>query len=93
VRPPNEPDRGPAAGEGAQAPEDVVPRRIRDLNAAHGHIGHGPDAHHEVRPLQGGVDLVAQADGGAGGPAAGAARPEMDEALVGRKAARTRSWC
>jgi hypothetical protein len=35
-------DVGHGAGEDAQALEDMVPRDLRDLDAAHGHLGQGP---------------------------------------------------
>ena len=63
LRPPDEPDVGHAPGEDAQAPQDVVPRDVRDLDAAHRHLGQGSAAHHGVRLLQDGVDLAAQAAG------------------------------
>ena len=75
LRPSDQPDLWHAAGEDAQALEDVVPRRVRDLDSAHGHLGQGPGAHHGLRLVQDGVDLTAQAAGGAGAPRSGAARP------------------
>jgi hypothetical protein len=80
-----------------QALEDVVPRRVRDLDAAHRHRGHGPDAPHGVRLLQDGVELATQAkgaEGGAGGRSG--SRSALSSRWTRRswaeKAARTRSW-
>ena len=66
LRPSDEPDLGHAAGEDAQALQDVVPRDLRDLDAAHRHLGQGPAAHHGLRLLQDGVDVAAQAARGDG---------------------------
>ena len=66
LRPSDEPDVGHAAGEDAQAVQGVVPRGVRDLDAAHRHLGQGPAAHHGLRLLQDGVDLAAQAQRGDG---------------------------
>ena len=87
LRPPDEPDVGHAAGEDAQAVQDVVPRGVRDLDAAHRHLGQGPAAHHGLRLLQDGVELAAQAARGDGAPRREPLGPfvQIDEALVGGK--------
>jgi hypothetical protein len=40
----------------------VVPRRVRDLDAAHRHLGQGPAAHHGLRLLQGRSRALAHAE-------------------------------
>src|SRR5512138_1135239 len=75
LRPSDQPDLRHAAGEDEEALEDVVPGGVRDLDAAHRHLGQGPAAHHGVWLLQDSVELAAQAQGGDGTSQSGAARP------------------
>ena len=75
LRPSDVADVGHGAGEDAQASEDVVPRDLRDLDAAHRHLGQGPAAHHGLRLLRDGVDVAAQAALGDGALGQRAARP------------------
>ncbi len=87
---------GHGAREDAQAVQDVVPRRVRDLDPAHRHLCQGPAAHHGLRLLQDGLELAAQAARGDGAPrCAEPLRPfvQADETLVGgKRRAPTRSW-
>ena len=55
--------------------QDVVPRDLRDLDAAHRHLGQGPAAHHGLRLLRDGVDVAAQAPRRDGALRQRAARP------------------
>ena len=58
-----------------KAVQGFVPGGVRDLLPAQWHLGQGAAADLRLRLLQDGVELAAQAQGGAGAPGARAARP------------------